>query len=134
MAIWYDSVEGKLTGQFYTPRGVVRVLVEMLAPYQGRVYDPCYGSVGMFVQSGEFVKAHATGNGNGGKAKADVSIFGQESNHTTCRLAKMNLAIRQVENNLGKEHADSFHHDLHPDLKADFILANLHFNDSDWRG
>lgn len=106
----------------------------MLAPYKGRVYDPCCGSGGMFVQSVEFVKAHASGNGNGGKAKADVSIFGQESNHTTWRLAKMNLAIRQIENNLGKEHADSFHQELHPDLKADYVLANPPFNDSDWRG
>jgi type I restriction enzyme M protein len=130
----FASAEGKKGGQFYTPRCVVRVLVEMLAPYKGRVYDPCCGSGGMFVQSVEFVKAHATGNGNGGKAKADVNIFGQESNHTTWRLAKMNLAIRQIENNLGKEHADSFHHDLHPDLKADYVIANPPFNDSDWRG
>jgi type I restriction enzyme M protein len=130
----FASAEGKKGGQFYTPRCVVRVLVEALAPYKGRVYDPCCGSGGMFVQSVEFVKAHATGNDNGGKAKADVSIFGQESNHTTWRLAKMNLAIRQIENNLGKEHADSFHHDLHPDLKADYVLANPPFNDSDWRG
>ncbi|OPY13834.1 MAG: Type I restriction enzyme EcoKI M protein [Syntrophus sp. PtaB.Bin001] len=130
----FASAEGKKGGQFYTPRCVVRVLVEMLAPYKGRVYDPCCGSGGMFVQSIEFVKAHANGNGNGGKAKADVSIFGQESNHTTWRLAKMNLALRQIENNLGKEHADSFHRDLHPDLKADYVLANPPFNDSDWRG
>jgi type I restriction enzyme M protein len=130
----FASAEGKKGGQFYTPRCVVRVLVEMLAPYKGRVYDPCCGSGGMFVQSVEFVKAHASGNGNGGKAKADVSVFGQESNHTTWRLAKMNLAIRQIENNLGKEHADSFHQDLHPDLKADYVLANPPFNDSDWRG
>jgi type I restriction enzyme M protein len=130
----FASAEGKKGGQFYTPRCVVRVLVEMLAPYKGRVYDPCCGSGGMFVQSVEFVQAHATGNGNGGKAKADVSIFGQESNHTTWRLAKMNLAIRQIENNLGKEHADAFHRDLHPDLKADYVLANPPFNDSDWRG
>lgn len=130
----FASAEGKKGGQFYTPRCVVQVLVEMLAPYKGRVYDPCCGSGGMFVQSVEFVKAHANGNGNGGKAKSNVSIFGQESNHTTWRLAKMNLAIRQIENNLGKEHADSFHRDLHPDLKADYILANPPFNDSDWRG
>lgn len=130
----FASAEGKKGGQFYTPRCVVRVLVEMLSPYKGRVYDPCCGSGGMFVQSVEFVKAHGTGNGNGGKTKADVSIFGQESNHTTWRLAKMNLAIRQIENNLGKEHADSFHHDLHPDLKADYVIANPPFNDSDWRG
>jgi type I restriction enzyme M protein len=130
----FASAEGKKGGQFYTPRCVVRLLVEMLAPYKGRVYDPCCGSGGMFVQSVEFVKAHCTGNGNGGKAKGDISIFGQESNHTTWRLAKMNLAIRQIENNLGKEHADSFHRDLHPDLKADYVLANPPFNDSDWRG
>jgi type I restriction enzyme M protein len=130
----FASAEGKKGGQFYTPRCVVGVLVEMLAPYKGRVYDPCCGSGGMFVQSVSFVKAHANGNGNGGKAKADISIFGQESNHTTWRLAKMNLAIRGIEGNLGKEHADSFHRDLHPDLKADYVLANPPFNDSDWRG
>ena len=135
----FASAEGKKGGQFYTPRCVVRVLVEMLAPYKGRVYDPCCGSGGMFVQSVEFVKAHATGNGDcrGGsltRPKADVSIFGQESNHTTWRLAKMNLAIRGIEGNLGKEHADTFHRDLHPDLKADFILANPPFNMSDWGG
>ena len=130
----FASAEGKKGGQFYTPRCVVRVLVEMLAPYKGRVYDPCCGSGGMFVQSVEFVKAHASGNGNGGKTKADVSIYGQESNHTTRRLAKINLAIRGIEGNLGKEHADSFHHDLHPDLKADYVLANPPFNDSDWGG
>ena len=130
----FASAEGKKGGQFYTPRCVVRVLVEMLAPYEGRVYDPCCGSGGMFVQSVEFVKAHANGNGNGGKTKADVSIFGQESNHTTWRLAKMNLAIRGIDGNLGQEHADSFHRDLHPDLKADFVLANPPFNDSDWGG
>ncbi|MBC8253448.1 MAG: SAM-dependent DNA methyltransferase [Ardenticatenia bacterium] len=130
----FASAEGKKGGQFYTPRCVVKVLVEMLEPYKGRVYDPCCGSGGMFVQSVEFVQAHATGNDNGGKIKADVSIFGQESNHTTWRLAKMNLAIRGIEGNLGKEHADSFHRDLHPDLKADYVLANPPFNDSDWRG
>jgi len=130
----FASAEGKKGGQFYTPRCVVQLLVTMLAPYQGRVYDPCCGSGGMFVQSVRFVEAHATGNGNGGKAKADVSIFGQESNHTTWRLAKMNLAIRGIEGNLGPEHADSFHRDLHPDLRADYVLANPPFNDSDWRG
>jgi type I restriction enzyme M protein len=126
----FATAEGKKGGQFYTPRCVVRLLVEMLAPYKGRVYDPCCGSGGMFVQSVEFVKAHSTGNGNGGKARADISVFGQESNHTTWRLAKMNLAIRQIENNLGKEHADSFHRDLHPDLvwhrsgsRYDFLAA-----------
>ncbi len=130
----FASAEGKKGGQFYTPRSVVQVLVEMLAPYKGRVFDPCCGSGGMFVQSLKFVEAHSNGNGNGGKAKANISIFGQESNHTTWRLANMNLAIRGIAGNLGQEHADSFHHDLHPDLKADYVLANPPFNDSDWRG
>lgn len=123
----FASAEGKKGGQFYTPRSVVRVLVEMLAPYKGRVYDPCCGSGGMFVQSEKFIEAH------GGRI-GDISIYGQESNHTTWRLAKMNLAIRGIDSNLGKEHADSFHRDLHPDLKADYVLANPPFNDSDWRG
>jgi type I restriction enzyme M protein len=130
----FASAEGKKGGQFYTPRSVVRVLVEMLAPYSGRVFDPCCGSGGMFVQSLKFIEAHKSGNGNGGKAKRDISVYGQESNHTTWRLAKMNLAIRGIDSNLGPEHADSFHHDLHPDLKADYVLANPPFNDSDWRG
>jgi type I restriction enzyme M protein len=123
----FASAEGKKGGQFYTPRCVVRLLVEMLAPYKGRVFDPCCGSGGMFVQSEKFVEAH---DGRIG----DISVYGQESNHTTWRLAKMNLAIRGIEANLGKEHADSFHRDLHPDLKADYVLANPPFNDSDWRG
>jgi type I restriction enzyme M protein len=123
----FASAEGKKGGQFYTPRCVVQVLVAMLKPYKGRVYDPCCGSGGMFVQSERFVEAH------GGRV-GDISIYGQESNHTTWRLAKMNLAIRGIEGNLGPEHADSFHRDLHPDLKADYVLANPPFNDSDWRG
>src|SRR5262249_28263820 len=90
----FASAEGKKGGEFYTPRCVVKLLVEMLEPYQGRVYDPCCGSSGMFVQSVEFIRAHATGNGNGGRAHAGISIYGQESNYTTWRLAKMNLAIR----------------------------------------
>ncbi|MDL1888317.1 SAM-dependent DNA methyltransferase [Nitrospirales bacterium NOB] len=130
----FASAEGKKGGQFYTPQCVVRVLVQMLAPYKGRVYDPCCGSGGMFVQSMKFVEAHATGNGNGRKARGQISIYGQESNHTTWRLAKMNLAIRSIDGNLGSEHADSFHRDMHPDLKADYVLANPPFNDSDWRG
>ena len=132
----FASAEGKKGGEFYTPRCVVKLLVEMLEPYQGRVYDPCCGSSGMFVQSVEFIRAHATGNGNGRKApkeaKADISIYGQESNHTTWRLAKMNLAIRGIEGQIN--HGDSFHDDRHPDLKADFILANPPFNVSDWGG
>ncbi len=128
----FASAEGKKGGEFYTPRCVVKLLVEMLEPYRGRVYDPCCGSSGMFVQSVEFIRAHATGNGNGGKAKADISIYGQESNYTTWRLAKMNLAIRGIEGQIA--HGDTFHNDRHPDLKADFILANPPFNISDWGG
>ncbi|NLH78291.1 MAG: SAM-dependent DNA methyltransferase, partial [Acidobacteria bacterium] len=123
----FASAEGKKGGQFYTPRCVVKVLVEMIEPYKGRVFDPCCGSGGMFVQSEKFVEAH------GGKI-GDISIYGQESNPTTWKLASMNLAIRGIEGNLGPEHADSFHRDLHPDLKADFILANPPFNMKDWGG
>ncbi|MFZ5534066.1 MAG: type I restriction-modification system subunit M [Pseudomonadota bacterium] len=134
----FASKEGKKGGEFYTPRCVVKLLVEMLEPYRGRVYDPCCGSSGMFVQSVEFIRAHATGNGNGGngnggKARADISIYGQESNYTTWRLARMNLAIRGIDS--GQiAHGDTFHHDRHPDLKADYILANPPFNISDWGG
>ncbi|RKH60525.1 N-6 DNA methylase [Corallococcus aberystwythensis] len=123
----FASAEGKKGGQFYTPRSVVKLLVEMLAPYRGRVYDPCCGSGGMFIQSEKFVEAH------GGRL-GDISIFGQESNPTTWRLAKMNLAIRGIDANLGAENADSFHRDEHKDLKADYVLANPPFNDSDWGG
>ncbi len=137
----FASAEGKKGGEFYTPRCVVKLLVEMIEPYQGRVYDPCCGSSGMFVQSVEFIEAHASGNGNlpagrqvASKAKGAISIYGQESNSTTWRLAKMNLAIRGIEANLGPQHADTFHNDLHKDLKADFILANPPFNMSDWGG
>ena len=128
----FANAEGKKGGEFYTPRCVVKLLVEMLEPYQGRVYDPCCGSSGMFVQSVEFIRAHASGNGNGGQARADISIYGQESNYTTWRLAKMNLAIRGIEGQIA--HGDSFHNDRHPDLKADYILANPPFNVSDWGG
>ena len=123
----FASAEGKRGGQFYTPRCVVQLLVEMLAPYQGRILDPCCGSGGMFVQSEAFVEAH-------GGQRDDISIYGQESNPTTRQLALMNLAIRGIEANLGQEHADSFHDDMHPDLKVDYILANPPFNDSDWGG
>ena len=123
----FASAEGKKGGQFYTARCVVRLLVEMLAPYKGRVFDPCCGSGGMFVQSEKFAEAH------GGRI-GDISIYGQESNHTTWRLAKMNLAIRGIDSNLGPEPAESFHRNLHKDLKADFVLANPPFNDSDWGG
>ena len=128
----FASAEGKKGGEFYTPRSIVRLLVEMLQPFHGRVYDPCCGSAGMFVQSREFIEAHASGNGNGGRARGDISIYGQESNHTTWRLAKMNLAIRGIDGQIA--HGDSFHNDRHPDLRADFILANPPFNVSDWGG
>jgi len=121
----FASAEGRKGGEFYTPRCIVRLLVEMIEPYQGRVYVPCCGSGGMFVQSEEFIKAH------GGRI-GDISIYGQESNPTTWRLAKMNLAIRGIEANLGPHAADTFHNDLHPTLKADFILANPPFNQKDW--
>ncbi|MEI8290576.1 MAG: class I SAM-dependent DNA methyltransferase [Verrucomicrobiota bacterium] len=123
----FASAEGKKGGQFYTPRCVVQLLVEMLAPYKGRVFDPCCGSGGMFVQSEKFVEHH------GGRI-GDISVFGQESNPTTWRLARMNLAIRGIEGNLGLEPADSFQRDLHKDLKADYIIANPPFNMSDWGG
>ena len=122
----FAAAEGKKGGEFYTPRCVVQTLVEMLAPYKGRVYDPCCGSGGMFVQSEEFIDAHGR--------TGDISIWGQELNYTTWRLARMNLAIRGIEADLGPQNADSFLHDLHPDLKADYILANPPFNMSPWGG
>ncbi len=121
----FASAEGKKGGEFYTPRCVVKLLVEMLEPYKGRVYDPCCGSSGMFVQSEEFITAH------GGKL-GDIAIYGQESNYTTWRLAIMNLAIRGIEADI--RHGDTFHNDAFPDLKADYILANPPFNISDWGG
>jgi type I restriction enzyme M protein len=121
----FASAEGKKGGQFYTPSRVVRVLVEMLAPYKGRVYDPCCGSGGMFVSSEKFIEEHRGRVG-------DISIYGQESNYTTWRLANMNLAIRGIGANIAQ--GDSFHADAFPDLKADYVLANPPFNDSDWRG
>ena len=129
----FALAEGRKGGEFYTPRSVVRLLVEMLEPYQGRVYDPCCGSSGMFIQSVDFIRAYATGNGNGGRARGDLSIYGQESNYTTWRLARMNLAIRGIEND-NIAFGDSFHNDRHPDLRADYILANPPFNVSDWGG
>lgn len=123
----FASAEGKGGGEFYTPASVVKLLVMMIEPYKGRVYDPCCGSGGMFVQSERFVQEHG---GNVG----DISVYGQESNPTTWKLAKMNLAIRGIEGNLGESEGDSFHNDLHPDLKADYILANPPFNMSDWGG
>ncbi|MDP2604022.1 MAG: class I SAM-dependent DNA methyltransferase, partial [Deltaproteobacteria bacterium] len=128
----FALAEGRKGGEFWTPQSVVQLLVEMLEPYKGRVYDPCSGTGGMFVQSVRFIDAHAKGNGNGGRAKGAISIYGQESNYTTWRLARMNLAIRGIDGQIG--HGDTFHNDRHPDLKADFILANPPFNISDWGG
>ena len=121
----FASAEGKRGGQFYTPAAIVKTLVAVLAPHHGQVYDPCCGSGGMFVQSEKFIEAH-------GGTRGDVSIYGQESNPTTWRLAAMNLAIRGIDFNLGREPADTFVRDQHPDLRADYILANPPFNVSDW--
>ena len=123
----FAGAEGKRGGEFYTPRSVVRLLVEMLEPYKGRVYDPCCGSGGMFVQSEKFVAEH------GGRI-GDIAIYGQESNYTTWRLAKMNLAVRGIDADIRWNNEGSFHKDELPDLKADFILANPPFNISDWGG
>jgi type I restriction enzyme M protein len=123
----FASAEGRGGGEFYTPTSIVRLLVAMLEPYKGRVLDPCCGSGGMFVQSLKFIDAH---NGR----RDQITVYGQESNRTTWRMAQMNLAIRGIETNLGNKHADSFHEDLHADLRADFILANPPFNISEWGG
>ncbi|TWH02014.1 type I restriction-modification system subunit M [Pseudoxanthomonas taiwanensis] len=123
----FAGAEGKRGGEFYTPRSVVRVLVEMLEPYTGRVYDPCCGSGGMFVQSEKFVMEH------GGRI-GDIAIYGQESNYTTWRLCKMNLAVRGIDADIRWNNEGSFHKDELRDLKADFILANPPFNVSDWGG
>lgn len=121
----FASAEGKRGGQFYTPASIVKTLVAVLAPHHGQVYDPCCGSGGMFVQSEKFIEAH-------GGQLGDVSIYGQEANPTTWRLAAMNLAIRGIDFNLGKEPADTFVRNQHADLRADFVLANPPFNISDW--
>lgn len=123
----FASAEGKLGGEFYTPRSVVKLMVDMLEPFNGRVYDPACGSGGMFVQADRFIKAH-------GGVRNDISVFGQEQNPTTWRLAKMNLALRGIDANLGPQWGDSFANDLHPDLRADFVIANPPFNISDWGG
>lgn len=121
----FASAEGKLGGEFFTPRSVVTLMVDMLEPFRGRVYDPACGSGGMFVQADRFVKAH---NGQ----RNDISVFGQEQNPTTWRLAKMNLALRGIEANLGPQWGDSFTNDQHPDLRADFVIANPPFNIKGW--
>ena len=121
----FAEQEGKLAGEFYTPSCVVRTLVEVLQPYNGRVYDPCCGSGGMFVQSAKFIENHS---GN----LSNISVFGQDSNPTTWKMAQMNLAIRGIEANLGSYNADTFFNDCHPTLRADFIMANPPFNLSGW--
>ena len=121
----FAEQEGKLAGEFYTPSCVVRTLVEVLQPYHGRVYDPCCGSGGMFVQSAKFIENHS-GNIN------DISVYGQDSNPTTWKLAQMNLAIRGIDADLGKFNADTFFNDCHPTMRADYIMANPPFNLSDW--
>lgn len=123
----FASAEGKNGGEFYTPTSIVKLLVQMLEPYKGRVYDPCCGSGGMFVQSEKFVEERAGILG-------DIAVYGQESNPTTWKLAKMNLAIRGIDSNIGEHNADTFHNDLHKGLKADYIIANPPFNISDWGG
>ena len=121
----FAAAEGKNSGQFYTPSCVVKTLVGMISPFKGRIYDPCCGSGGMFVQSERFIEEH------GGKI-GDISVYGQESNPTTRRLAAMNLAIRGIEADLGPKHEDTFRDTLHPDLKADFVLANPPFGIKEW--
>ncbi len=123
----FADAEGKKGGQFYTPRSIVRLLVEMLEPYKGRVFDPCCGSGGMFVQGEKFIQIH------GGRI-GDIAVYGQESNQTTWRLCKMNLAIRGIDANIAWNNEGSFLNDAHKDLKADFVIANPPFNDSDWKG
>ncbi len=123
----FADAEGKKGGQFYTPRSIVKLLIGMLEPYKGRILDPCCGSGGMFVQSEKFIQAH------GGRI-GDISIYGQESNQTTWRICKMNLAIRGIDANIAWNNEGSFLNDAHKDLKADYVIANPPFNDSDWRG
>jgi Type I restriction-modification system methyltransferase subunit len=123
----FAGSEGKRGGEFYTPRSVVRTMVEMLEPYRGRIYDPCCGSGGMFVQSEKFIESH------GGRI-GDIAVYGQESNHTTWRLCMMNLAVRGIDADIKWNNDGSFHRDELPDLRADYVLANPPFNISDWGG
>ncbi len=125
----FADAEGKRGGQFYTPRSIVKLLVEILQPGSGRIYDPCCGSGGMFVQSDKFLDEHA---GTLKKAKKDIAVYGQESNQTTWKLAKMNMAIRGIDADIA--YGDTLHNDKHKDLKADFVIANPPFNVSDWGG
>jgi len=121
----FAAAEGKKGGQFYTPKSIVNLIIEMVEPYKGRIYDPAMGSGGFFISSEKFIEAH---NGRLG----DISVYGQESNPTTWRLAAMNMAIRGIDFNFGKEPADTFTKDQHPDLRADFVLANPPFNQDEW--
>ena len=121
----FASAEGKKGGQFYTPKSIVSLVVEILEPYEGRVYDPAMGSGGFFVQSEKFIKAH-------GQKIGAISVYGQESNPTTWRLAAMNMAIRGIDFNFGGRHGDTFNDDLHPDLRADYVMANPPFNQKEW--
>lgn len=123
----FASAEGKRGGEFYTPSSIVKLLVEILEPYRGKIYDPCCGSGGMFVQSAKFLEAHFESINN-------ISVYGQESNPTTWKLCAMNTAIHRIDGNLGTKNADTFFEDLHRNLKADYILANPPFNMSDWGG
>lgn len=122
----FAIAEGKGKGEYYTPKTIVNLIAELIEPYRGKIYDPCCGSGGMFVQSMKFIESH---HGN----KRDISVYGQEYTNTTYKLAKMNLAIRGISSNLGEMAADTFHNDQHKDLKADFIMANPPFNQKDWR-
>lgn len=121
----FAEAEGKLAGEFYTPSCIVRTIVEVIQPYKGRVYDPCCGSGGMFVQSAKFIENHA-------QSIRNISVYGQDSNPTTWKMAQMNLTIRGIEADLGQFNADTFFNDCHPTLKADFVMANPPFNLSDW--
>ena len=118
--------EGKGKGEFYTPKTIVKLIAELIEPYRGKIYDPCCGSGGMFVQSIKFIESHKG-------SKKEISVYGQEYTNTTYKLAKMNLAIRGISANLGEKAADTFHSDQHKDLKADYIMANPPFNLKDWR-
>lgn len=129
----FALAEGKQGGQYYTPKSIVTLIVEMLQPYQGRVYDPAMGAGGFFVSNDKFIEAHAADKHyNAAEQRKHISVYGQESNPTTWKLAAMNMAIRGIDFNFGKKNADTFLDDQHPDLRADFVMANPPFNIKDW--
>lgn len=130
----FALAEGKKGGQYYTPKSIVSLIVDMLQPFRGRVYDPAMGSGGFFVQSEEFIEKHSgkPAKGTGNKASGQISVYGQESNPTTWKLAAMNMAIRDIDFNFGPGHADTLQNDLHPDLRADYVMANPPFNMKEW--